>query len=84
LCAGNPDVWEKVIALNVSAPMRLTNRLLPPMLEARQGTIINIVSTSGIHPSGPKAVYVASKHGFLGWCLSLEQVSHVYDCAHCK
>ena len=41
---GDPDEWERLLALNVLAPMRLTRRLAPAMIERELGTRVGIVT----------------------------------------
>ena len=59
--AGDPDEWEKVLKVNMLAPMRLMRRLTPAMVEKGEGVIINIDSSAGLSPKPRNAVYSASK-----------------------
>lgn len=68
--AGDPDEWEKVMAVNVSAPMRITRHIAPIMVERKEGVIINIASVASIYPMANMAVYATSKHALRGWSLS--------------
>ncbi len=52
---------EKLLRLNVSAPMRIINRVLPTMQERGTGTIVNIASLSAIAKLPGMAHYSASK-----------------------
>jgi len=70
---GDPDVWTKVMALNVLAPLRLTRRLAPGMVERERGTIINLGSVAAIEGMTNAGVYAASKHALRGWSLSCYQ-----------
>eukprot|EP00884_Botryococcus_braunii_P004945 jgi/Botrbrau1/14451/Bobra.0014s0096.1 len=70
---GDPDKWEKMIALNVLAPMRLTHHVGKHMVERGSGCIINIDSVAGINAIGSHAAYVASKHAITGWTESVAQ-----------
>ena len=58
---GDPDEWEKVVQVNMLAPMRLMRRLTPAMVEKGEGVIINIDSSAGLAPKPGNAVYSASK-----------------------
>lgn len=49
------------LELNVTAILRLTRALLPPMLARRRGRILNIGSTAGFQPGPFLASYYASK-----------------------
>jgi 3-hydroxybutyrate dehydrogenase len=58
--------WELSLALNLTAPYKLSKALLPGMLERRWGRIINVASINGKMPSLHASAYTASKHGLLG------------------
>jgi 3-hydroxybutyrate dehydrogenase len=58
--------WERTLALNLTAPYRLCQAVLPAMRNKRWGRIINIASINGKVPSLHGAAYTASKHGLLG------------------
>lgn len=58
--------WEKVISVNLTGPMRLTRAVLPLMLEAKKGAIINIASEAGLRGSAAGTAYTSSKHAVIG------------------
>jgi 3-hydroxybutyrate dehydrogenase len=58
--------WELTMAVNVTAPYRLTRLVLPSMLHAGWGRIINIASINARVPSLHGAAYIASKHALAG------------------
>jgi 3-hydroxybutyrate dehydrogenase len=60
------DKWELILNLNLSAPFRLIQNILPLMREQKFGRIINIASAHGLVASKHKAAYVAAKHGLVG------------------
>ncbi|CAD7697013.1 unnamed protein product [Ostreobium quekettii] len=64
---GDPNDFDKMIAINLSAPIRLTRLLAPKMAEKRDGVIINVASVYGHVPSAMWGVYSATKHGLKGW-----------------
>jgi short-subunit dehydrogenase len=49
------------IELNVTALVTLTRLFLPPMVERRRGTIINVASTAAFQPIPYMATYAATK-----------------------
>ncbi|MGW3115866.1 SDR family NAD(P)-dependent oxidoreductase [Streptomyces sp. NPDC001107] len=63
--------WERVIRVNLTAPFLLTRAVLPHMLEAGRGAIVNTASEAGIRGSAAGAAYTASKHGVVGLTRSL-------------
>ncbi|MDQ6809934.1 MAG: SDR family NAD(P)-dependent oxidoreductase [Verrucomicrobiota bacterium] len=52
---------EAMVKVNVGALTALTHRLLPPMIERRQGAILNVSSSAGFLPIAGMAVYAATK-----------------------
>jgi NAD(P)-dependent dehydrogenase (short-subunit alcohol dehydrogenase family) len=58
--------WERVMAVNVTALMRLMRAALPAMIEAKKGAIVNIASEAGLRGSAGGFAYTASKHAVIG------------------
>jgi NAD(P)-dependent dehydrogenase (short-subunit alcohol dehydrogenase family) len=58
--------WDLTMAVNVTAPYLLIKRVLPGMLAASWGRIINIASINAKVPALHGAAYVASKHALAG------------------
>ncbi len=65
------ELWNRHIALNVTAPFLLSRAALPLLRAAPQGRIINIASTAAIEGAAYIAAYAASKHALLGLSRSL-------------
>jgi NAD(P)-dependent dehydrogenase (short-subunit alcohol dehydrogenase family) len=59
--------WDRVFAINVTAPMRLTRAVLPLMVEAGSGAIVNVASEASLRGSAAGAAYTASKHAIAGF-----------------
>lgn len=76
--AGDPDEWERLMQVNVLAPMRLTRRLAPAMAQRERGTIVNIGSIAAIEGMTRSGAYAASKHALRGWSLSCYQQLRTY------
>jgi len=57
--------------VNAEAPIRLTKRFLPPMIERRHGRILNTASIAGFQPGPLLAVYHATKAFVLSWSEAL-------------
>jgi 2-hydroxycyclohexanecarboxyl-CoA dehydrogenase len=66
-----PDYMDKVIAINLGGPVHLTQALLPPMIEAKRGKIVNVSSDAGRVGSGGETVYAAAKGGVIAFTKSL-------------
>ncbi|MGN6442280.1 MAG: SDR family NAD(P)-dependent oxidoreductase [Arthrobacter sp.] len=60
------ETWDRVLRINVTALMRLTRAVLPLMLEAGAGSVVNISSEAGLRGSAAGAAYTASKHAVVG------------------
>ena len=63
----SPELWDRLIALNLRAPIQLTHALLPGMMERAWGRIVNISSDAGRVGSSGESVYSACKAGILGF-----------------
>jgi NAD(P)-dependent dehydrogenase (short-subunit alcohol dehydrogenase family) len=55
------EEWEKVLAINVTAPFLFCQAVLPGMVERRRCTILNIASMAGILCLPGRVSYAASK-----------------------
>jgi 2-hydroxycyclohexanecarboxyl-CoA dehydrogenase len=66
-----PDFWERVVAVNLTGPVRLTQKLLPKMMEARAGKIVNVSSDAGRVGSLGETMYAAAKGGMIAFTKSL-------------
>ena len=60
------ELWARVMAVNVTAPMMLMRAAIPRLLEAGGGVIVNISSIGGIAGGRAGAAYTASKHALVG------------------
>ena len=60
-------LWEKVLSINLTAPMRAIRYTIPIFKEQGGGVIVNTASIAGLTGArGGGAAYVASKHGLVG------------------
>lgn len=57
---GDPDVWDKVLNLNVNAAFRCVHAVLPHMIERKTGDIVMTSSISGVVPVVWEPIYTAS------------------------
>ncbi|MFI1050128.1 SDR family oxidoreductase [Streptomyces griseoruber] len=58
--------WDRMIAINLKGPFLVTRELVPDMLEAGWGRIVNISSSSAQTGAPAMAHYAASKGGVIG------------------
>ncbi len=59
------ELWDKIIAVNLTGPMRLTKAVAPIMKAGRQGRVVNISSVAGLTPTGSSIAYAISKAGLI-------------------
>jgi NAD(P)-dependent dehydrogenase (short-subunit alcohol dehydrogenase family) len=59
-------LWERHLRVNLTGAFYMSRAVLPGMLAARWGRIVNIASTAAREGFPYVAAYVASKHGLLG------------------
>jgi len=65
--AACPDeVWEKVMAVNVTGPFQACRHAIPIMIAQGGGAIVNTSSAAGTHGGRGGAAYTASKHALIG------------------
>lgn len=60
------EVWDRMIAVNLTGTFLCTREVVPAMVEARAGQIINVASTAGLKGYSHTAAYCAAKHGVVG------------------
>lgn len=63
--------WDRVMAVNLRGPFICTQAVLPDMLDAGWGRIVNISSSSAQGGQARMAAYVSSKAGVIGLTKSL-------------
>lgn len=71
------DVYQKIIAVDLLAPIALTQAMLPRMIKAGGGNIVAISSVAGLVGAPLRTAYSAAKHGLIGYHDSLRaETSH--------
>ncbi|UOR00245.1 SDR family oxidoreductase [Leucobacter allii] len=60
------EIWERVIGINLTGVFKLTRAVVPTMLAAGSGSIVNITSEAGIRGNASGNAYTVSKHGVVG------------------
>ena len=63
--------WERLLALNLLAPMHLTRALIPTLLAQEEAHVLNVCSIFGLVPMRKGAAYQASKFGLVGFSAAL-------------
>lgn len=59
------ELWERIMAVNLTGPMRLTKAVAPVMRAQGRGRIVNIASVAGLGPQGSSIAYAVSKAGLI-------------------
>jgi len=65
------ELWQRMIAVNLTGTFLCTQAALPHMLAAGGGRIVNIASSAAQKGYAYVSAYVAAKHGVLGLTRSL-------------
>ncbi|MDT0139687.1 MULTISPECIES: glucose 1-dehydrogenase [Comamonadaceae] len=66
-----PDLWDKLIAINLKGPLSLQHAVVPFMVAAGGGKIVNIASDAGRVGSSGESVYSACKGGIIAFSKTL-------------
>jgi 2-hydroxycyclohexanecarboxyl-CoA dehydrogenase len=66
-----PEFMHKVMQINLMGPITLTQALLPTMIQAGSGKIVNVASDAGRVGSMGETVYAAAKGGMIAFTKSL-------------
>lgn len=62
-----PAMWEQLIAINLTGALNMHHIVLPKMVEAGGGKVVNIASDAARVGSSGEAVYAACKAGLVGF-----------------
>jgi NAD(P)-dependent dehydrogenase (short-subunit alcohol dehydrogenase family) len=66
-----PELWQRMLSVNLTGTFLCTQAALPDMLAAGSGRIVNVASTAAQRGYAYVSAYVAAKHGVLGLTRSL-------------
>ena len=59
------ELWDKIMAVNLTGPMRLIKAAAPALKAGGRGRIVNISSVAGLTPTGSSIAYAISKAGLI-------------------
>ncbi|MFT4212289.1 MAG: SDR family oxidoreductase [Microbacterium sp.] len=59
-------MWDKVLAVNLTGPFKLTRAVLPAMVAAGRGAVVNVASEAGLRGNASGNAYTTSKHAVVG------------------
>jgi 2-hydroxycyclohexanecarboxyl-CoA dehydrogenase len=66
-----PELWDRVIDINLRGPLNVTHAVLQPMVAAGRGRVVSIASDAGRVGSSGEAVYSATKGGIIAFMKTL-------------
>jgi NAD(P)-dependent dehydrogenase (short-subunit alcohol dehydrogenase family) len=61
-----PAAWQSMLDVNLTGTYNCIAAVLPSMIEAGWGRIVNVASTAGLRGYAYVAAYCAAKHGVIG------------------
>lgn len=59
-------IWRRVFSVNVDGTFALSRAVLPTMLKAGRGAIVNVASEASLRGNAAGTAYTASKHAVVG------------------
>lgn len=65
------ELWDRILATNLTGTFVCTQQALPDMLAAGFGRILNVSSIAGLGGAAYISAYSASKHGVIGFTRSI-------------
>ena len=65
------ELWDRILELDATSAFRITRALVPRMIAAGWGRVINVASNAGLTGYGYSAAYCAAKHAMIGFTRAL-------------
>ena len=65
------EIWDRMLSANLTSTYLCTQAVLPAMLKAGSGRIVNVASIAGVTGANRMTAYAAAKHGVVGLTKSL-------------
>jgi len=59
-------MWDRVIGVNLTGTFKLTRAVLPLMVDAGKGSVVNVASEAALRGNSSGNAYTVSKHGVIG------------------
>ena len=64
-------LWQRMLDANATGAFHCTHAMLPAMIAAGWGRVVNVASTAGLHGYAYAVAYSAAKHALIGLTRSL-------------
>jgi 2-hydroxycyclohexanecarboxyl-CoA dehydrogenase len=74
----DPEMWDRVLGVNLRGVIAVTHAVLPGMQERRRGRIVNVASEAGRVGSSGSGIYSAAKAGVIGFTKAVARESARY------
>lgn len=65
------ELWSRMMAINLLAPMQLVRELLPALIAANDAHVVNVSSVLGLVPGRKVTAYQTTKFGLVGFTKGL-------------
>ena len=79
------EQWDRVLQVNLGGAFEMTRSVLPAMLKARYGRIVNISSVVALMGNPGQTNYCSAKAGLIGFTKSLaREVASRSDHRECR
>jgi len=65
------ELWDRLIAINLLAPIAIVRKLMPLLAAQEEAHIVNVCSFLGLAPARKMAAYQTSKFGLVGFSTAL-------------
>ena len=62
-----PEQWDEVIGVDLTGVFNVTHEVVPYMIQANYGRIVNVASVTGLFGTFGQANYVSAKAGIIGF-----------------
>jgi 2-hydroxycyclohexanecarboxyl-CoA dehydrogenase len=67
----DPELWDRLIGINLKGPINLCHAVLPHMVSRGTGVVVNVASDAGRVGSSAETVYAACKGGVIAFTKSV-------------
>jgi NAD(P)-dependent dehydrogenase (short-subunit alcohol dehydrogenase family) len=69
----SPDIWRRLLAVNLEGVLNCTHAVLPAMIAAKSGAIVSIAASRGLRGGAGASIYSAAKAAVIVFSQALAQ-----------